>query len=371
MKDPKYKPDAAKQKVLLVLPSLGAGGAERVISFVAENLNRNKFEVRLLITSSANENKFQVNNVEIEYLNQPRVIKSIPGIIRVIRTFKPDVVLGAIEHLNAVLGVVSVLFPKVKFIGREVNVMSVLKNVSTSPRKSIIAPYVYKFGYKKLDRIICQSKDMEFDFAQRFPFAKNKINTINNPITIENISKGVELGSSNLFRFITVGRLAKQKGHLRILEVLSALQFPFIYTIVGDGPEKDTLFDSIRELGLTDRIHYIPFSSEVPNLLAENDIFLQGSYVEGFPNALLESCAVGTPVIAYRAPGGIDEIIEPGINGFIANDALDFRLKIEKLTQEIQHWHRRDVSNSVYRRYGRDKILEQYENLFKSVGKSK
>jgi glycosyltransferase involved in cell wall biosynthesis len=371
MNKPKINTNNIKIRVLMVLPSLRAGGAERVISFISQNLSRERFEVLLVIAAPETENSYNVNNVNTVYLNKGRVLTAVPGIIRQIRIFRPNVVLGAIEHLNAVLGVVSVLFPKVKFIGREVNVMSVLKNVSTSPRKSIIAPYVYKFGYKKLDRIICQSKDMEFDFAQRFPFAKNKINTINNPITIENISKGVELGSSNLFRFITVGRLAKQKGHLRILEVLSALQFPFIYTIVGDGPEKDTLFDSIRELGLTDRIHYIPFSSEVPKLLAENDIFLQGSYVEGFPNALLESCAVGTPVIAYRAPGGIDEIIEPGINGYIANDDLDFRLKIEKLTQEIQHWHRRDVSNSVYRRYGRDKILEQYENLFKSVGKSK
>jgi glycosyltransferase involved in cell wall biosynthesis len=165
--------------------------------------------------------------------------------------------------------------------------------------------------------------------------------------------------------------LAKQKGHLRILEVLSGLNLPFKYTIVGDGPEKETIFNRIKELGLTDRIHHIPFSSEVPKLLAEHDVFLQGSYVEGFPNALLESCAVGTPVLAFNAPGGIDEIIEPGINGFIAEDVIDYRLKLEKLIPEIQHWHRSDVSNSVYRRYGRDKILEQYENLFKSVGKSK
>jgi glycosyltransferase involved in cell wall biosynthesis len=370
MKDPKYKPDAAKQKVLLVLPSLGAGGAERVISFVAENLNRNKFEVRLLISASANENKFQVNNVEIEYLNQPRVIKSIPGIIRAIRAFKPNVVLGAIEHLNAVLGLISILFPAVKFIGREVNVMSVLKDVKSS-KKSFIAPIIYNFCYKRLDGMVCQSNDMRLDFERRYPFAKDKIVTINNPITIDKLSESKPLGTGGEARFITVGRLAKQKGHLRILEVLSGLNLPFVYTIVGDGPEKETIFNRIKELGLTERIHHIPFSSEVPKLLADHDVFLQGSYVEGFPNALLESCAVGTPVLAFNAPGGIDEIIEPGINGFIAEDVIDYRLKLEKLIPEIQHWHRGDVSNSVYRRYGRDKILEQYEHLFKSVGKSK
>lgn len=362
--------DSTKTKVLLVLPSLRAGGAERIISFIAQNLNREQFKVQLLIAGYERENKFNVDNVDTKYLNKGRVLTAIPGIIKQTSLFKPDVVLGAIEHLNAVLGVLSIFFPKVKFIGREVNVMSVLKDVSKSSKKSFLAPYIYNFGYKNLDAIICQSIDMRADFVRRFPFAKHKITTINNPITLNKLPVDIALGTGEIFRFITVGRLAKQKGHLRILEVLSSLEIPFIYTIVGDGPEKETLFKRIKELGLTDRIHHIPFSSEVPKLLVENDIFLQGSYVEGFPNALLESCAVGTPVIAFRAPGGIDEIIEPGINGYIADDVLDFRSKIEKLTQELQHWRRVDVSKSVYRRYSREKILEAYETLFKSVSAS-
>jgi glycosyltransferase involved in cell wall biosynthesis len=340
---------SGRRRVLLVLPSLGAGGAERVISFVAQHLNRDKFEVLLLVAASANENKFQVDGVKTVYLNQPRVSRAMPGIIRKIRSFRPDVVLGAIEHLNAVLGFISLFFPKIKFIGREVNVMSVLKTVSKS-KKSKLAPYIYSFSYKKLDGIICQSEDMRKDFERRFPFAKHKIVTINNPITIAQLHSDEALGAKEEFKFITVGRLAKQKGHLRILEALSAISFPFNYTIVGDGPEKQAIFNRIKELHLEEKVTHIPFSSDVPELLAKSDLFLQGSYVEGFPNALLESCAMGTPVLAFKAPGGIDEIIQPGVNGYIADDIEDFTQKIEKLAQEIQQWHRSDVSNSVYSR---------------------
>lgn len=365
MKDQKIRTNRAPMRILLVLPSLGAGGAERVISFIAQKLDRNKFEVRLLITASEKENKFIVEGVTTIYLNKSRVIKAIPGIINQIRSFKPEVVLGAIEHLNAVLGFISILFPKTKFIGREVNVMSVLMNVGKG-KKSRLAPYIFSFSYKRLDQIICQSEDMRKDFERRFPFAKHKIVTINNPITIPQPQSGEALGTKEEIKFITVARLAKQKGHLRILEALSTLSIPFSYTIVGDGPEKEAIFNRIKELNLEEKVAHIPFSSQVPELLAQSDLFLQGSFVEGFPNALLESCAMGTPVLAFKAPGGIDEIIQPGINGDMAEDIADFSLKIENLTQQIQHWQRSDVSNSVYSRYSQEIILDAYEQLFLS-----
>lgn len=365
MKNQAVPAKSGKRRVLLVLPSLGAGGAERVISFVAQHLNREKFDVQLLVAESEKENKFQVNGVDTVYLNKARVSRAIPGIINQIRSFKPDVVLGAIEHLNAVLGIISILFPRTKFIGREVNVMSVLMTVAKG-KKSRLAPHIYSFSYKKLDGIICQSEDMRKDFERRFPFAKDKIVTINNPITIPQPHSGEALGNKEEFKFITVGRLAKQKGHLRILEALSATDIPFSYTIIGNGPEKEAIFKRIKQLNLEEKVTHIPFSSQVPELLAQNDLFLQGSYVEGFPNALLESCAMGTPVLAFKAPGGIDEIIQPGINGDMAEDIEDFTRKIANLTQEIQQWHRSDVSNSVYSRYSQEIILSAYEELFLS-----
>jgi glycosyltransferase involved in cell wall biosynthesis len=89
-------------------------------------------------------------------------------------------------------------------------------------------------------------------------------------------------------------------------------------------------------------------------------MFLQGSYVEGFPNALLESCVVGTPVIAFNAPGGTKEIVENGINGFLVYDEGEF---IEKLKGN-RVWSPKEIRESVYRKFNKDKILMQYEQLF-------
>jgi glycosyltransferase involved in cell wall biosynthesis len=90
---------------------------------------------------------------------------------------------------------------------------------------------------------------------------------------------------------------------------------------------------------------------------------LQGSYSEGFPNALLESCVVGTPVIAFNVPGGTKEIIEDGVNGFLVKNENEF---LEKLNDN-RIWDPEAIRESVVRKFSKEKILKQYENLFLDI----
>ena len=118
---------------------------------------------------------------------------------------------------------------------------------------------------------------------------QNKLVVINNPVT-----SGFKTKKSNKtikpLHFITVARLVKQKGHARLIEVLGKLNFPFHYTIIGDGPEKNTLFNRIEELGFGKNVTNIPFTDQVSKYLENSNVYLQGSFVEGFPNAIIESC---------------------------------------------------------------------------------
>ena len=186
------------------------------------------------------------------------------------------------------------------------------------------------------------------------------------PITDNFKLKSRNTNSNGVFQFITVASLKKQKGHERIIKALSKLKAPFKYTIVGDGPENNYLFNLINELGIQDKIEHVPYTNEVSKYLSKSDFFLQGSYVEGFPNSLIESCAVGTPVIAYNAPGGLDEIIEEGINGYVANNDEDYIKTLLKATQK-NDWNSRLISESVYNKFSKEKIIKDYENLFLEI----
>ena len=92
-------------------------------------------------------------------------------------------------------------------------------------------------------------------------------------------------------------------------------------------------------------------------------MFIQGSFVEGFPNALLESCAVGTPVIAYNAPGGTKEIIEDDINGYLVTSSEEFLQKLEYALIK-KDWNPEKIRNSVVKKFSSKEIINKYETIF-------
>ena len=312
---------------------------------------------------------YKIEGIKVLYLNKPRVLTSIPKLYTYLQRSKPDIVLSAIGHLNAAMALMSPFFKKTKFIGREVNVISVLKNYSQTQRKRLInLPDYIKLSYPLLDKIVCQSNDMANDLIKNYDIDPSKIQVINNPITGGfRLKQTHENSGKNAFRLITVGRLAKQKGHLRILDALKLVKLPFHYTIIGDGPEKENIFEKLKQLGLSKCVTHVPHTDKVSDFLCQSDLFIQGSYVEGFPNALLESCAVGTPVVAFKALGGIDEIIENGINGYIAEDIEDFAGKITQILSSRQQWRPKTVSDSVYEKYSSKIIIAEYNNLLESI----
>ncbi|MDY2586658.1 glycosyltransferase [Winogradskyella aquimaris] len=349
-----------KTKILFVLPSLVPGGAERVISFVANNVDRKIFEPVLVIAGFDKDIAYDVSNTNTIYLKKSRILTAIPSIITTILRLKPDIVVSSISHVNTAMSIISPLFRKTKFIGRESTVLSKRKNEKKSRKWS--PAYFLPDGFKNLDKLICQSQDMAEDMIKNYNVPKEKTCVINNPISSlpevkENKPK------ANEKKYITVGRLTEVKGYERILEILSKLKTPFVYTIIGNGSLKEQIFSKAKELGIEKNIIHIEFSNELSKLFSENDVFLQGSYVEGFPNAALESCVVGTPVIAFNAPGGTKEIITNGVNGYIVDNEDEF---LEKLNEDTV-WDPKIVRETVYKKFNSEKILKEYENLFMEV----
>ena len=353
-----------KPNVIFILPSLAAGGAERVMSYIAQNIDNQKYNVILVVIGFEKDNAFDVNNIEILYLNKPRVVTSIVNCIFLFKRLKPKIVVSALSNLNSYMGFISALFPNCKFIGREVNIGSVLKD---HPEKNnrYYPSFINKIGNKGLDYIICQSEDMYND-ALKNPNLKNcNLVVINNPITKSFKVKKSKTNQdvNRVHKFITVGSLELRKGHIRVLNVLSKLKgVNFQYTIIGKGSQKENILKKAAELNLKDKVRHIAFTNDVAKYLSESDVFLQGSFVEGFPNALIESCAVGTPAVVFDAPGGINEIIQDGINGYVVNSEEEYKNKI--LRAMSKEWNPKIIHNSVYKKYNSNTILKKYESLF-------
>jgi len=354
---------AKKIKILFILPSLKAGGAERVISFIAAHLDKKKFESILIVIGKSEDAVYATNDIEVRFLNKKRVLTAIPNLFISILNTKPQIVFGSITHVNRVIAFFSFLFPKIKFIGRETNVSSVREKFKISERK--LSNLIFKKYHKHLDAVICQSNDMLNDIKKHNVIKESKLIVINNPITDDFKLKN-KYFKNDIINYVTVGTLHKRKGHIRLLNLLSKVDHSFNYTIIGSGDELQNINDCIKESNLHNKVKHIPFTNRVSDYLKESNLFLNGSFVEGFPNVLLESCAVGTPVIAFDAPGGINEIILEGVNGYIVDSENEYIQKLNAINNAY-NFDPKTVSESVTSRYSKEFILSKYEELFTNL----
>ena len=94
------------------------------------------------------------------------------------------------------------------------------------------------------------------------------------------------------------------------------------------------------------------------------DLFLLTSQREGFPNVLLEANLLGLPIVAFASLGGITEIVEEGVNGFLApyHDCKTLAKKIQKAS--ATKFDREQIREIIIQRYSKENIMQKYKTSF-------
>ncbi|KQR94498.1 glycosyl transferase family 1 [Chryseobacterium sp. Leaf180] len=359
-----------KISILFILPDLETGGAERIVTTIANHLSRAIFEPKiLLLRKQGGYLEYLKKDVEIIDINTKRIRNSLQPILKVIYQRKPDIVFSGFGEVNAYLSLFIKVFPNIKFIARETNVVS--EHVK---RKEI--RFFYKF-YNNYDQIIAQSDDMKNDLTDKFNIKKEKIFKINNPVDfqfinakLKNISKP-ESFPSHYKNVVAIGNLSSRKGFDQLLKVFSHLKDKNILLhILGDGKDAEMLKQMKSMLDL-DNVIFHGRQENPYRFLKFADLFVLSSRYEGFPNVLLEAGACGTFSLANDCPGGIREIIQIGINGEISNieDSEGFSKMIVHL---LQHkFDEENIQNSIKDRFSKEIILDKYERVLLDLANKK
>lgn len=181
-----------------------------------------------------------------------------------------------------------------------------------------------------------KAKDFICDFGY-----KNKIKIITGSVNFE--PDMLALGQRE-YDIVFVGRLAEYKRPDRFVTILGQIvrSFPHLKAIMlGDGPDRESLLEQIRELGIEKNIQLLGRRKDVLEFLKKSKIFLLTSRWEGLSIAMLEAMSVGTvPVVADV--GDLKDIVVYGENGFVVNeDSIDeFSQKIIQLMSDELLWEK-------------------------------
>lgn len=119
-----------------------------------------------------------------------------------------------------------------------------------------------------------------------------------------------------------VGRLSAEKGpdvFVRAALAAHAVMPDVHFVLIGEGPLRTELEQTVARLGLTDRLHFAGLQSDMANMYAELDMVVSASRSEAMPLAVLEAMSSGVPVIVTRV-GGLPDLVQHGLSGWLVGD---------------------------------------------------
>ena len=316
-------------RILLLIPSLDGGGAQRVVELLVRHLSYKQFEVHLgLVTQASVQDGRFPRGVKVHILGANRVRSSVWRLWVLIRKIKPDLILSGIYHLNFIVLLLRPFLPHtIRIFVRQNGTVSAALRFGGQPWFTL---WIYRLLYRRADRILCQSKAMATDLATELRIPLRKITVLPNPLDMEAIQKAA-LGQCQWPgagpHLLAVGRLAPEKGFDLLLRAFAGVRsrFPTAdLAIAGAGPEEAALRSLASDLEIKHAVRFLGYVEHPERYFSGASVFVLSSHHEGMPNALLEAAAAGLPLIATPAAGGIVELLSEQKGCWLtANDSVE------------------------------------------------
>lgn len=304
-----------RKKVVFILPSLAAGGAERVLITLMNKIDRERFKPEFISFRRNGPLKHLIaEDVTLHHIGSYRKIffGLIPLLFK-LREVKPDIAVTTMAHTNFALVLMRPFIPGTRIIIREAITPSFMFETM---KIGWLVRLLYKFLYPRANLVISPSRRIIDEFHDQLGANLGHHKLLYNPVDTTVIRSmpqtfpAMQEDRKNTVHFICAGRLHPQKGYDQLINALPFFKCNYNWklSILGGGPERQNLENLIQKHKLQNKVFLRGFTQKPWPEIGSADCFLLPSRYEGLPNVVLESLSVGTPVIATHTSGGIQEI---------------------------------------------------------------
>lgn len=352
------------KRVLIVAANLKIAGAQKMIEQLALYINRQKYDVRVLVLSkrmdTSIERRLDLSGIDTIYLDKASglQISCFGKVRREINRFKPNIIH---THVNSWLYVLpSVILDGYKFI----------HTIHSSPERqeanAVLRKIIKRLYHSNRAFPVAISDKIRTDAVQVYDLPLSKIERVYNPVeykTFSEISKEDHDGTV----FVNVARFNAIKNQAFLIKAFArvhAINKNTSLLLAGDGELLEEAKRLVQELACSDCIAFLGNIDNVHELFSKSDVFVLPSLSEGMPISLLEAEASGMPVIASDV-GGIPDVIDT--NGFLI--PVNNENALIKAMQSLVD--NRDLRNQMGKRsqeiasqYSSEKIAKEYEALY-------
>ncbi len=366
------------KKIVFCIDCLRKGGAERVVSVLANNLSiennvyimtidKEKIQYKLNdnISLIEIEKKYKKNNNPImnKIFKLYKIIKKTKIMRKRFKSIKPDIIISFLPKAS---------FMSVMANRKKYKLIISDRNDPAKEYNNLIHYILMKLLYSEANGFVFQTNGAKEYFDNEINLTNKKVDIIVNPVnpSFENY-KNV---ANRKKKIISVCRLTEQKNIDLLIDAFYDLREKYKeykLIIYGEGLLRDKLEDKIAKLKLTDQVKLPGIVDDVADKIYDSSLFVLTSNYEGIPNALIEAMVLGLPVIATDCPcGGPRMFIKNGENGYLinVNDKEDLKKKIQLILDNTDIQNKISINaKKIINEVRVDTIIDKWKKFIYSV----
>ncbi|MDK8182004.1 glycosyltransferase [Paenibacillus sp. UMB4589-SE434] len=339
-----------KPRIAVLITSMAGGGAERAVTMLLNSLDKEKYELHLIVNRFEGPYCAQVPPyVQVTEMRAPRLRLALPRLIRSLHKVEPDVVIANLWE-NNVMAVAAKRWCKRPYA------VIVCEHSAISRKRPPGTNSLRRLCYKRADAVVGCSAAMGDEIHRLLRIPQDRIRVIYNAVIDQGFNdrkdeecrhpwfcdekssaSAVESGSAAPI-IVSLGRLSPEKRYDLVIEAAARLRrsgLPIRVILIGEGADRTRLEHIRSELGADQYVDLPGYTANPLPYLKRADLYVQSSDVEGLPTALIEAIACGTPVVATLTATGTTEVLA-GVKGAVTVPCGDVEAMTQAIWQQLQ-----------------------------------